>query len=123
KLVLNITVTSNAIQVSMKRFLKKFGLSPEQYNVLRILRGQKGKPVGILPIQDRMLDKMSNASRLVDKLELKKLVTRKQCPNDRRQVEVLITQKGMDLLAEIDKKIEHINKTPKILEGKPLEDF
>jgi len=70
--------------------------------VLRILRGQKGKPVGVLLIQERMMDKMSNASRLVDKLEHKELVVRKQSKEDRRQVEITITENGMKKLADID---------------------
>ena len=102
KAVINIAVTSNVVRAAINRFLKTFGLSSEQYNVLRILRGQKGKPASVLLIQERMMDKMSNASRLVDKLEQKNLVTRNQCPSDRRQVEVSITEKGLKLLETID---------------------
>jgi len=102
KSVINILVTANVIYARMNRFLKAFDLSQEQYNVLRILRGQKGKPVGVLLIQERMMDKMSNASRLVDKLEHKELVVRKQSKEDRRQVEITITENGMKKLADID---------------------
>lgn len=102
KSVINILVTANVIYAKMNRFLKGFDLSQEQYNVLRILRGQKGKPVGVLLIQERMMDKMSNASRLVDKLEHKELVVRKQSKEDRRQVEITITENGMKKLADID---------------------
>lgn len=83
--------------------LKVYGLTVQQYNVLRILRGQHPKPASINLIIDRMLDKMSNASRLVDKLEKKKLVTRNRCMFDRRQVDVKITDKGLALLDEVEK--------------------
>jgi len=75
-----------------------------QFNLLRILRGQYPKPATINLLIERMLDKTSNASRLVDKLEAKNLVTRKQCPNDRRTVDVLITQAGLDLLSRMDEE-------------------
>ncbi len=102
KALLNIMVTANKIYANNSRFLKSYGISQEQYNVLRILRGQFPNPSTVLNIQNRMLDKMSNASRLVDKLEAKKLLSRKQSKNDRRQVEILISEKGLELLNEID---------------------
>ena len=82
--------------------LKPYDLTLQQYNVLRILRGHYPKPITVIGIIERMLDKMSNASRLVDKLLLKKLVIRHECPNDRRAVDILITQKGLDVLTELD---------------------
>ena len=93
------------ITESFNEILKPYDLSGEQYNVLRILRGQKGKPANMSVIQDRMLAKTSNTTRLVDKLLLKELVTRKVCPENRRKIEVLITQKGLDLLVELDPKV------------------
>jgi DNA-binding MarR family transcriptional regulator len=110
KVVVNILLTANTLYATNSRFLKKYGLSPEQYNVLRILRGQFPKNSSVLLLQERMLDKMSNASRLVDKLESKELLTRKQCPSDRRQVEILITEKGLNLLREIDLTFDKRNK-------------
>ena len=85
---------------------KSYGITPQQFNILRILRGQHGKPATIGILQERMLDKMSNASRLVEKLKQKALVDRKECPQDRRQMDVLITDKGLQLLKEIDTTIE-----------------
>ena len=82
--------------------LKPFGLTLQQYNVLRILRGQHPDSVTVNAIIERMLDRMSNASRLVDKLLAKGLATRMTCPNDRRAVDVRITQKGLDVLEQID---------------------
>jgi DNA-binding MarR family transcriptional regulator len=89
---------------------KPHDLSPEQYNVLRILRGQNGVPTTVSSIQDRMLNKMSNASRLVEKLKLKDLVRREECPSDRRQVDVLITEKGLELLRQLERQVEEGNR-------------
>jgi DNA-binding MarR family transcriptional regulator len=75
----------------------------QQYNILRILRGQYPKPATIKLIKERMLDKMSDASRIVEKLRLKGLVERTICPNDRRNVDVCITEKGLGLLTQLDK--------------------
>jgi DNA-binding MarR family transcriptional regulator len=82
--------------------LKPYGLTPQQYNVLRILRGQQNNPITVLGITERMMDKMSNASRLVDKLLEKKLVLRRECPKDRRAVDIIILPAGLSLLEEID---------------------
>lgn len=84
------------------RALKPYGITLQQFNVLRILRGRFPDPVKVNEITERMLDKMSNASRLVDKLLLKKLVERTECPSDRRAVNVVITRKGLDLLTKTD---------------------
>lgn len=102
RLALNIIFTASWLQTQSARALKPYGLTSQQYNVLRILRGQQPNPASVGLLQERMLDKSSNASRLVDKLFAKKLVERKTCPSDRRQVDIRITQKGLDLLAELD---------------------
>ena len=90
--------------------LKPMDLSPEQYNVLRILRGHQGKPATIAAIQERMLNTMSNASRLVDKLKIKGLVKREECLENRRKVDVLITDKGLQLLESLEPQIATANK-------------
>jgi DNA-binding MarR family transcriptional regulator len=102
KLVINMGFTSSWMERVASCKLKNFKLTPQQFNILRILRGQKGNPVTINLLTERMIDKSSNASRLVDKLVKKNLVERRECPSDRRQVDVLITKKGLDLLAKID---------------------
>jgi len=102
KALLNISFTGNWIMQQQHELLKPFGLTAQQYNVLRILRGQQGNPLTVLAITERMIDKMSNASRLVDKLLDKKLVLRRECPKDRRAVDVIILPAGLALLAEID---------------------
>ncbi|HEX9980391.1 MAG TPA: MarR family transcriptional regulator [Flavobacterium sp.] len=110
KVVLNILYTHNAIVEKFHEILKPYDLSGEQFNVLRILRGQKGCPANMCVIQERMVAKTSNTTRLVDKLLIKGLVTREVCPENRRKMEVQITHKGLELLAELDPKVESHEK-------------
>jgi DNA-binding MarR family transcriptional regulator len=105
KAFLNLFYLSGLMKSAQARFFKQHDLSPEQYNILRILRGQYPNPANIGLLQDRMLDKMSNASRLVEKLKQKSLLSREECPKDRRQVEVLITKSGLELLEYLDPAI------------------
>ncbi|MCW3463063.1 MarR family winged helix-turn-helix transcriptional regulator [Chitinophaga nivalis] len=102
KAMLNIVFTANWLEVAIAQVLKRYDLSSQQYNVLRILRGSKPRPLNLLDIQERMMDKMSNATRLVEKLRQKGLLTRSQCESNRRKVEIEITDKGMALLTELD---------------------
>ena len=111
KAVLNIFFTAGWLGCQQQRFFKEHGLSPQQYNVMRILRGQKENPITINGIQERMLDKSSNASRLIDKLEEKKLVDRMISKKDRRQVDIVITAKGLALLKSIDVEIEQMESS------------
>jgi len=106
KVMLNILYTQNVIGESFHEVLKSYDLSSEQFNVLRILRGQKGKPANMCVIQERMIAKTSNTTRLVDKLLLKGLVTREVCEENRRKMEVLITEKGLYLLEELDPLVD-----------------
>jgi DNA-binding MarR family transcriptional regulator len=105
KIILNIMYTQNVITDKFNDILKPYDISGEQYNVLRILRGQKGNPANMSMIQERMIARTSNTTRLVDKLLLKDYVTRKVCPENRRKIEVLITQKGLDILTQLDPKL------------------
>lgn len=109
KAVVNLIFTHSYLVTAQSALFKPHDLSPEQYNVLRILRGQNGEATTVSSIQDRMLNRMSNASRLVDKLKLKGLVERNECPRDRRQVDVTITEKGLDLLALLEVQVENGN--------------
>lgn len=86
--------------------MKAYDISQQQFNILRILRGQDGKPISLKLITERMLDKMSNTSRLVDKMLLKNLLERKICPENRRQVEIQITRHGLDVCHKISLEIE-----------------
>lgn len=104
--ILNLTYTQKLLSDQIQGILKPFDISTEQFNVLRILRGQKGNPANMNLIQERMIAKTSNTTRLVDKLLAKGLVTRKVCPGNRRKMEVGITQKGLDLLLQLDPLIE-----------------
>jgi DNA-binding MarR family transcriptional regulator len=124
RVVLNVMYTQNVITDSFNEIVKVYDISGEQYNVLRILRGQKGHPANMCVIQERMLAKTSNTTRLVDKLLLKEYVTRNVCPDNRRKIEVLITQKGLDLLIELDPKVkEHENFFAKNLNNEELEQL
>ncbi|MBF04770.1 MAG: MarR family transcriptional regulator, partial [Flavobacterium sp.] len=89
KVILNLAFTKNYVGDKFNEILKPFEISGEQYNVLRILRGQKGKPINMQDIQDRMVTKNSNTTRLIDKLLLKKMVERNVCPENRRKIEIL----------------------------------
>ena len=109
KIIMNIIYTQNVITENFNEILKPYDISSEQFNVLRILRGQKGNPANMCMIQERMLAKTSNTTRLVDKLLLKELVTRKVCPENRRKIEVLITPKGLNLLEELE-PIRHFKR-------------
>lgn len=104
--VLNISYTSIIIKDTISHALKPFDISVEQFNVLRILRGQKGNPTNLQDIQNRMVSKMSNTTRLVDKLILKNFVERFVCEKNRRKVDIFITSKGLEILKEIDPLIE-----------------
>lgn len=106
KLYINIIYTANWLNNESIKTLKPYGISPQQYNVLRILNGQYPNAISVNNIIDRMLDKNSNASRLVDKLKQKELVEREICSNDRRQVDIKITEKGILLLDEIAEKMD-----------------
>ena len=105
ELGINILFTAAWFGDMHRAALKDCDISLPQYNVLRILRGQKGKAISVAGLCERMIDKSSNASRIVDKLETRKLVLRRVCDKDRRQVDVVITEKGTALLEDLDKKV------------------
>ena len=102
KLAVNLLYTGHWLNAHYDSFFKNSDITPQQYNVLRILRGQFPKPCNIKLIRERMIDRMSDASRIVDKLKNKELLSRKECPNDRRNVDILITEKGLELLKTLD---------------------
>jgi DNA-binding MarR family transcriptional regulator len=110
KTVINILFTQNLLHETFSDILKPFEISVEQFNVLRILRGQNGKPANMCLIQERMIAKTSNTTRIVDKLVAKALVTREICPQNRRKMEVNITAKGLELLIEIDPKVDRFEQ-------------
>ena len=123
KSLINLLYTSNHFHQKQFPLFKKYGLTIPQFNILRILRGQYPEASTVNLLIDRMLDKNSNASRIVDKLEDKKLVNRKQCPNDRRAVDVFISDKGMELLAQLDKSLNNWQSSNRTLNESECKDL
>jgi DNA-binding MarR family transcriptional regulator len=105
KLLVNIMFTNSWLVEKQSALFKPHGITTPQYNVLRILRGAFPEPCTINTLIDRMLDRMSNASRIVDRLEAKELVERKVCRSDRRAKDVVITEKGLQVLESIDEEM------------------
>ncbi|MCL6219804.1 MarR family winged helix-turn-helix transcriptional regulator [Zunongwangia pacifica] len=108
KLVLNIMLCAGKATTMMNDTLKPYDISIQQFNVLRILRGQKGKPANLSTIQERMVNKMSNTTRLVDKLIKKNLVDRYICEENRRKIEIIITKEGLQLLEKLDPIVDRL---------------
>ncbi len=102
KLVIELFKSNVWANDIIQEVFKQHDISMQQFNVLRILRGQKGNPANLSDIQERMISKMSNTTRLVDKLIAKGLTSRVTCPNNRRKVNITITKKGLALLDVID---------------------
>ena len=103
KAMVNVLYTSSWLNNRNATYFKKYNISPEQFNVLRILRGSQPNPMRLADIAERMIEKNSNCTRLVEKLRQKELVDRQLCESNRRQVDISITFKGLKLLSEIDK--------------------
>lgn len=120
KLTVNLLYTSHAVTAWQAHMMKPYGLTPPQYNVLRILRGGHPAAVSLQTITERMLDPMSNAGRIVEKLLEKNLATRRTCPHDRRAAEVGITPEGLSLLARLD--TEQAAFEARMLEGLTPDD-
>jgi DNA-binding MarR family transcriptional regulator len=102
KATINIIYTNSWLEEKMKDFLAKEDITSQQFNVLRILRGSQPKPLSTLEIRNRMLDKMSDVSRIVDRLLKKDLVEKRVCTKDKRLVDVTISAKGLKLLEKLD---------------------
>ncbi len=101
KAMINLTFTHNWLSEKFKTFLDRFDLTSQQFNILRILRGA-AEPLSTLQIRERMLDKMSDTSRIVDRLILKGFVKKSTCNHDKRLVDVVITEAGLQVLSRID---------------------
>lgn len=123
KAEVNLIFTYNWLYEFSSKMLKAHKITTQQYNILRILRGQYPKPATIKLLKERMLDKMSDASRIVEKLREKGLAERNINPNNRRNVDVLITQSGLDLLAKIDKKDDETDKFMSNLNGDEIDQL
>jgi DNA-binding MarR family transcriptional regulator len=123
KLAVNLLYTTNWLNYHYSIFFKDKDLSVQQYNVLRILRGQHPNPCTLKLIKERMLDRMSDASRIVDKLVSKGYIIRHQCPSDRRSVNLIISEKGLELLGSLDHIDEDTKKIFKNLSPEQIEDL
>lgn len=120
KAIINVVYTGNWLTDRHTKFLKDFDLSEQQFNILRILRGQRPKTASVNLLRERMLDKMSDVSRLVERLRKNGLVEREICPHDRRSVEIVITERGLAVLAEVDKHTRKMDKVAKTLSKEEL---
>lgn len=102
KLVISLLYTINGVNSKINSELKPYGISEPQFNVLRILRGQKGVPISLGEVQEQMITKMSNTTRLIDKLEIKNCVRRVINGENKRKIDLTITNVGLDLLRRTD---------------------
>lgn len=105
KAIVNLIYTCGWITNILKGKLQKHKITLQQFNILRILRGQYPAPSTINLLKERMLDKMSDASRIVDRLVQKGLVRRRVNINDRRAVDIIISQEGLDILKKLDREL------------------
>lgn len=123
KALINLLYTYGWVIEKIKDFLSKEDITHQQYNILRILRGSFPGPLSTLQIRERMLDKMSDTSRIVDRLVIKGLVKKSTCSKDKRLVDVLITEKGQKLLKKIDTEGDHVTTIMTNLTDKEAADL
>ncbi len=109
KVAINLQFTANWLMANNNDFFKDFGVTMQQFNILRILRGQNPNSISAAEIKQRMLDRNSDVSRLLDRLIDKDLVTKTQCESDKRASDVMITTSGLKLLAKIDVRLDEID--------------
>jgi DNA-binding MarR family transcriptional regulator len=110
KAVINLIFTAGWLYGQQQNFFKPFGITSQQFNILRILKGQHPKTISATEIKSRMLDRNSDVSRLLDRLATKGLIDKQTCPKDKRASDVLITKTGLDILSELDKKQKEIDR-------------
>jgi DNA-binding MarR family transcriptional regulator len=118
KLGINLMYTASWLNERIGRFLMQEDITQQQYNILRILRGSE-VPLSTLQIRERMLDKMSDTSRIVDRLIVKELVQKSACIADKRLVDIILTEKGLKLVARLDQFNDQIDS---VLQGVSKED-
>jgi DNA-binding MarR family transcriptional regulator len=114
--VINLIFTANWLQGQQPQFFKGHGLTNQQFNILRILKGQHPKTTSATEIKSRMLDKNSDVSRLLDRLSAKGLIQKQTCPKDKRASDILIAEAGLTMLADLDKKQKLIDTVLKLSE-------
>jgi len=126
KAILNVIFSSSWLQLKIKEQIKEFGITSQQYNVLRILKGQHPNPVSTQLIRSRMLDKMSDVSRIISRLQEKDLVSVSRANHDKRLVDIIITAKGLDLVLKVEQNNDKLDSIAKKLtadEAMQLSDF
>lgn len=127
RVMLNIMYTGYWLQSRMNLALKPYGLTEPQFNVLRILKGQNGLSMNLYEIQERMVQRMSNVSRIIDKLLEKGWVVRKECKENRRRVDISITDTGLALLEELNpvlnRQFKELSTRLKKEEARQLSDW
>jgi DNA-binding MarR family transcriptional regulator len=125
KVMVNLLYSNNWLEEKSRDFLKQQNISLQQYNILRILRGS-GKPLSTMQIRERMLDRMSDTSRIIDRMVVKEIVEKKPNGSDKRLVDITITAKGLHVLEELDKRnseLEAIVASLSANEAKMLNDL
>lgn len=121
KAIINLLFTASWIQTQQQQFFKSYGITNQQFNILRILKGQYPQAISATEIKLRMLDKNSDVSRLLDRLASKKLILKQTCPKDKRAADVSITQAGLAILTELDKKQKQIDTVLSLSEKEAVE--
>jgi DNA-binding MarR family transcriptional regulator len=116
KAVVNLIFTSNWLLNKHQELFRPYGITPQQFNILRILKGQYPTGISGTEIKSRMLDKNSDISRLLDRLVKKNLVERRSCPNDKRASDIFITGEGLTLLENLSKVQKEIDAVLKLSE-------
>ena len=111
KLAVNLIYSHGWLMNYQKKFFDQYGITGTQYNILRILRGQHPNPVSVNTLRERMLDKMSDTSRLVERLRIKKLLIRNTCKKDRRKSDINITEYGLQVLNDLNQIDNEFEKT------------
>lgn len=108
--IYQIICTGHWITDGLNREFKELGATEPQYNVLRTLNAAKGKPITVQQILEKMVQRSSNVTRIVDKLVAKGYAERKECPTNRRKMDITITKQGLNFLRKLDKKVDAFNK-------------
>ena len=121
KALINLLYTASWLQGRQQDFFKPFKITPQQFNILRILKGQHPKSISGTEIKARMLDKNSDVSRLLDRLVAKNLISKQICPNDKRATDVSITEQGLELLRDLDKFQSQIDEVMSLTEDEALQ--
>lgn len=109
--IVKIVRTGHWVTDRISQELKEFDATEPQFNVLWILRSRRGEPITVKEIQEKMVQRSSNVTRLIDKLLSKGMVERKECAANRRKLDITITQKGIDFLEKLERKVEHFHQS------------